>query len=172
MRQLDKAFTIKSFTEEGWFSGYASVYDYVDLHHDVVEKGAFADTLKTPDAWPKFLWQHDPAYPLGKWERIEERDRGLYVEGRFFLDLPKAQEAFLLLKEKVVNALSIGFHVEKSRRLEKGRLLQKVRLHEISLVTFPANPEARILTFKTTDPWTVLLDQLERLRRKVRYSLS
>ena len=167
MIQFDKKFNIKSSTQEGWFSGYASIYDCLDLHKDIVAKGAFFESLQDKQSWPKMLWQHDPAYPIGRWECVEERDEGLYVEGRLFLELPKAQEAFVLLKEGVVNALSIGFQIEKSRRLTEGRLLEKVRLHEISLVTFPANPEARILNIKHTDLCAQLLGRVDHLRQRV-----
>ena len=167
MNQLDKKFNIKSMTDEGWFSGYASVYECLDLHKDVMAKWAFTETLKKEKNWPKMLWQHDPASPIGRWETIEETEEGLYVEGRLFLQLSKAKEAFVLLKEGVVNALSIGFQVEKSRRLSEGRLLEKVHLYEISLVTFPANLDARILNIKHTDACDALLGRLDRLRETI-----
>lgn len=170
MMQLDKKFNIKSTTETGWFAGYASVYDHVDYHKDVVMKGAFTETLQSSDTWPKMLWQHDPAHPIGRWEKIEEREDGLYVEGRLFLELPKAQEAFVLLKEGVVNALSIGFHIEKSRRLNEARLLEKLKLYEVSLVTFPANTEARILEVKQHNTLEDLLSRVEALRDEIRLS--
>lgn len=170
MIQFDKKFNIKSTTEEGWFAGYASVYDCLDLHKDIVAKGAFSETLAAKETWPKMLWQHDPAYPIGRWECVEEREEGLYVEGRLFLELTKAQEAFVLLKEGVINALSIGFQIEKSRRLAEGRLLEKVRLHEISLVTFPANPEARILDVKKENPCNELLGRIKQLREELHHS--
>jgi HK97 family phage prohead protease len=171
MIQFNKKFNLNSFQDEGKFAGYASVYDCFDLHKDIVAKGAFSSSLKEKELWPKMLWQHDPTSPIGRWEKVEERENGLYVEGRLFLDLPKAREAFILLKEGVVNALSIGFQIEKSRRLSEGRLLEKVKLYEISLVTFPANPEARILDIKRTDKYAQLLGQLEQLREKITQSL-
>lgn len=167
MQTVDKKFNIQTTTEEGWFSGYASIYDALDLHKDIVAKGAFYDTLQEEDQWPKMLWQHDPAFPIGKWEKIEEREEGLYVEGRLFLKLPKAQEAFLLLKEGEVKGLSIGFQVEKSRRLTQGRLLEKLKLYEISLVTFPANPKARVLTAKQFEDYALLLEKIDSLRQEM-----
>lgn len=38
---------------------------------------------------PKMLWQHDPAQPIGRWEKMEEHDHGLYVEGQLFWTLRK-----------------------------------------------------------------------------------
>jgi HK97 family phage prohead protease len=148
MTKIKGLLTLKSTTEEGWFCGYASVYDTVDLHKDRVEKGAFQEALESGKAAPKMLWQHDAAQPIGRWNVVEERTDGLYVEGQLFLELAQAKEAFILMKEGVVDALSIGFQIVKSRRGKEGRILEKVQLHEISLVTFPANLEARILQVK------------------------
>src|SRR3989344_3071969 len=166
MIQQDKKLTLKSTTDAGWFSGYASVYECLDLHKDIVAKGAFTETLKGEE-WPKMLWQHDPAHPIGRWEKIEETEEGLYVEGRLFLEIEKAREAFVLLCEGVLNGLSIGFQVEKSRRLSGGRLLATVRLYEISLVTFPANGNARVLTVKNQDLCADLLEKVQRLRESI-----
>ena len=148
MTKIKGLLTLKSTTEEGWFCGYASVYDTVDLHKDRVEKGAFQEALESGKAAPKMLWQHDAAQPIGRWNVVEERTDGLYVEGQLFLELARAKEAFILMKEGVVDALSIGFQIVKSRRGKEGRILEKVQLYEISLVTFPANLEARILQVK------------------------
>ena len=120
----------------------------VDLHKDRVEKGAFQEALDSGKAAPEIMWQHDAAQPIGRWSVVEERTAGLYVEGQLFLELARAKEAFVLMKEGVVDALSIGFQIVKSRRGKEGRILEKVQLHEISLVTFPANLEARILQVK------------------------
>jgi HK97 family phage prohead protease len=150
------AITLKSLTPQGIFEGYASIYNLKDLHHEVIAPGAFAKCLKT---WkeigqaPKLLWQHDPSQPIGCWESLQEDARGLYVKGRLFLDLQKGKEAYTLLKEKVLDGLSIGFQTRKARHdaSMKCRVIEDLDLFEISLVTFAANPGAKILSLKETE---------------------
>lgn len=168
--QTNHFFEVKSILQGGSFSGYASAYT-VDQQHDIIEPGAFQKSLQgiyEDVGMPKMLWQHDPSQPIGKWESIREDTQGLYVEGRLFLELPKAKEAYVLLKERVVDGLSIGFEVVRANRTEKGRRLQEVKLHEISLVTFPANGKARVHQVKKIhcdEPLQQQLDYLIALMR-------
>lgn len=141
---------IKKHTPKGWFSGYASVFDVCDLQQEYVARGAFQKSLAT-DGLPKMLWQHDPTIPIGKWLKLEEREYGLYVEGQIFTGLQKGQEALVLMQEGVLDGLSIGYEVKKFQPTKKGRILQEVKLLEVSLVTFPANVDARILDIKMAE---------------------
>ncbi len=140
--------------KKGIISGYASFFDVIDHHQDRVAKGAFTKTLR---AWrllgrmPKMLWQHDPKRPLGVWTHLHENDRGLYVEGRLVLGVKQADEAYLLLKEGVIDGLSIGFRTLSATRdkTSKARILLDIDLIEISLVTFGANARATVRQVKT-----------------------
>jgi HK97 family phage prohead protease len=147
---------IKSFCPEdgGKISGYASVFSITDSQGDVIEKGAFKESLKTfitQDHLPKMLWQHQAETPIGKWTCIREDDYGLYVEGQLLLSLPKGREAYDMIKNKMVDGLSIGCRVVESIKGEKAgeRLIKRVELVEISLVTFAANQCAKILSVKS-----------------------
>jgi hypothetical protein len=54
------------------------------------------------------------------------------------------------MRAKSVNGMSIGFELLASKNLTGGgRELTAIRLHEISLVTFGANPDARVQTVKS-----------------------
>ncbi len=140
--------------KKGLISGYASFFDIVDHQHDLIAKGAFTKTLR---AWrlsgktPKMLWQHDPKQPIGVWALLEEDEKGLYVEGRLTLGVVKADEAYLLLKEKALDGLSIGFRTVEALQDQnrKARVLLDIDLIEISLVTFGANTKAIIHDVKT-----------------------
>ena len=130
-------------------AGYASVFKVVDRQNDRVAPGAFAKSLKTWRAfgkWPPLLWQHDPKIPIGVWTCLYEDHIGLYGEGRLALGVRGADEASILLQEGVIDHLSIGFRTIKATRDLKtnARVLLDLDLLEISLVTFGANPHARI----------------------------
>ena len=91
------------------------------------------------------LWQHDPAEPIGRWLTIVEDTRGLRVRGRLNLAVERAKEIHALMREGAVDGLSIGFKVERARKDRSGlRRLEKLDLWEISLVTFPMHPGARV----------------------------
>jgi HK97 family phage prohead protease len=137
----------------GGFEGYASTFGNVDLHKDVVVAGAFADSIKgakkNKDGFP-LLWQHDVGQPIGKINGLIEDEKGLLISG-FFSATDKGQEARQLLKEGIINKMSIGFAVEKARYDDvKGlRYIEGVKLYEVSLVTFPANEKASITGVKS-----------------------
>lgn len=154
MTTFNTPFALKNLQDTGTFSGYASIYNIHDTQQDIVKPGAFDRTLKDHTAqgrWPKMLWQHDPAQPIGLWTNMRSDAQGLLVEGRLFLNLQKGHEAYTLLKEGVVDGLSIGYATARSHRQGKHRILEDVTLYEISLVTFPANESARILHVKTEE---------------------
>lgn len=149
--------TVKSLSVDGVFKGYASVFNTEDAHGDVVCKGAFLRTLlhwrqKGVGVWPKMLWQHAQDQVIGVWTDMREDDKGLYVEGKLLLEVEKAREAYALLREKAVDGLSIGFCPKRSAagvfNDRTVNFLREVDLMEVSLVTFAANEEARILAVK------------------------
>jgi len=93
----------------------------------------------------KMLWQHDPSQPIGVWDEVHEDARGLYVKGRILTDVTRGREAAALLAAGAIDGLSIGYRTLRSQRDGKGqRLLAELELWEVSLVTFPMLPEARV----------------------------
>lgn len=142
---------IKELNEEGYFSGYGSVFDVVDDWDDVIVKGAFANSIAKKT--PVMLWQHDSAEPIGVYERVSEDDIGLWLEGRLLLDVEKGREAYVLLKNRAISGLSIGFvplaWEWETRDNKRVRVLKDVDLWEVSLVTFPANPKASVDNVKS-----------------------
>jgi HK97 family phage prohead protease len=124
------------------FAGYAAIFDKPDRGGDVVRMGAFARTLKQAPAGVPLLWQHDSARPIGRIEYLKEDKRGLRVIAR--LSRSRAgSEAAALLKEGAVRGLSFGYRVRSARGSEP-RELEEVDLVEVSLVTLPMQPSARV----------------------------
>ncbi len=149
-------------TDEGMFEGYASTFGNEDLEHDIVDRGAFIESLakhRQKGTWPKLLWQHDRHQPIGVWKSIEETEHGLQVLGQLALDkdptqeVRQAREAYKLLKMGALDGISIGYRVlESAPAVENEREvnhLKKLKLYEASLVTFPANEQARVTTVKS-----------------------
>ncbi|MEM7732061.1 MAG: HK97 family phage prohead protease [Pseudomonadota bacterium] len=128
--------------------GYASLFGDQDRGGDVVEPGAYAACLarlKAEGRQVKMLWQHDPTEPIGVWDEVREDARGLYVKGRLLDGVARAREAAELIAAGAIDGLSIGYRTVKAAKNTKGnRLLQELELWEVSLVTFPMLPSARV----------------------------
>lgn len=140
----------KADDETRTIEGWASVYDYVDSQKDIVVRGAFARSLK--GGKPAMLWQHRQDSPIGVWDVAEETDKGLLVRGRI-LDTTLGNDVYKLAKAGAVKGLSIGYTPKRQEfDRDKGtRKLLEVDLHEVSLVTFPANDRAKVVRVKSDD---------------------
>ena len=134
--------------ERGRIKGYASRFGEPDQSGDTVMPGAFTASLQrlqSSGRTVKLLWQHDPATPIGIWNKVLENDKGLWVTGEVLTDLEKGREAAILMKAGAIDGLSIGYRVIKAEpnRETGGRNLHEIDLWEVSLVTFPMLPTAR-----------------------------
>ena len=155
IKRLNVPFEIKSVSDTGEFEGYASVFGVEDSYGDVVMPGAFKRTL---EEWskkgrlPVMLWQHKSDEPLGPYTEMKEDEKGLFVRGRFLIeDDPLARRAHAHLKAKSIGGMSIGFIMrdyEYDKQLGVYKLTD-IDLWEVSIVTFPANDEARVSEVKS-----------------------
>lgn len=167
---------IADVSADGTFEGYASLFGKVDLGRDIVERGAFAASLaRRGAAGVRMLFQHDPATPIGTWSEIREDARGLFVRGRLALDAAKAREVHALMRQGALDGLSIGFRAVRARADAKTgiRRILEVDLWEISVVTFPMLPDARVRAVKArrraAPPGTApLLDTIHRATRMLK----
>ena len=140
-------FEFKDLTPEGKFVGLAAVYEIPDLGNDVIQKGALTKSIKRSKGRVPILWQHDTKEPIGIAE-MEDTDVGVRITGQLSMSVPAAQKAYALLKDKVIDGLSIGFESLKDK-VENGiRYLSELKLWEVSVVTFPMHPDARISSVK------------------------
>lgn len=136
-----------SVQEDHRIAGYASLFGTADQGGDVVLPGAYAASLAglAGRGAVKMLWQHDPAQPIGVWDEVREDERGLWVSGRLLPEVARGREAAALIAAGAVDGLSIGYRTKRAEKDGKGRrLLAEVELWEVSLVTFPMLPSARV----------------------------
>ena len=126
-------------SQEGEFEGHASTFGNRDLQNDVIESGAFRETLRKKGGRVVLLWQHNRDEPIGS-IIAEEDSKGLKVQGQLALGVKKAAEALELLRAKIITGLSIGFKVVKEEfdRVTGVRILKQLNLWEVSLVTWGA----------------------------------
>lgn len=147
---FDAQFKAVGDDNSGEFEGYGSVFGVVDSYNEVVDKGAFVDSL-AKHGLPKLLLQHSSWMVGGVYLEAREDERGLYVRGKLNLEVQAAREAYSLLKQGAISGLSIGFRpeVEETDRTTGVTHLKRVRLYEVSIVTFPANEAATVSAVKS-----------------------
>lgn len=153
--------SLGNVSQDGQFSGYASLFGVADLANDVVEFGAFSKTLELHFSRPvRMLFQHDPDQVIGRWLSILEDEKGLYVQGQLSLDVARAKDIHALMLSGALDGLSIGFKTRKSRKDRKSaaRHILEADLWEISVVTFPMLPDARVTQVKSDAPLGDTLD--------------
>lgn len=156
-----------AITEDGEFTGYASVFGEPDSYGDTIKPGAFKKAVASKSK-PAMFWQHDPHEPIGTWLDLAEDTRGLKVKGKLVREVPRAASAYALIKADALNGLSIGFRALASERGPNGgRVLTSIELIEISLVSLPAASKARITGVKGTAGAAGLAAFNETVRRTV-----
>jgi len=154
MERKSVAFEVKALDEaEGIFEGYASTFTKVpDSYGDVIDKGAFKKTITENRGRIKILWNHNTDEPIGIPLELREDDIGLYVKGKLSLAVQRAREVFALMKDGVVNTMSIGFRTIKEGMDGDIRHVQEVKLYDTSPVTFASNESALITSVKAVEP--------------------
>jgi len=140
--------------EAGRIQGYASLFGEADQQGDVVRPGAFQASLlalSRAGRRVKFLWQHDPATPIGIWTEVREDARGLVVTGEILPQVTRGADALALMQAGAIDGLSIGYRTIRAEKNPEtgGRLLTEIDLWEVSLVTFPMLPAARAMLGET-----------------------
>jgi len=130
------------------FEGYAAIFDSPSEPLPFIERikrGAFNRSLKQARNDIKLLWNHDTSAVLGSTRagtlKLVEDNRGLKVTGTL-PNTTMGRDAAVLLKRGDVDSMSFGFSVPSGGDSwnEDGseRVLKSVRLHEVSIVAFPA----------------------------------
>ena len=142
--------------QDGSFEGYGSVFNNKDLGNDVIKYGAFSESIKSKKAKQiKLLYQHKTDEVIGVIDSLEEDSRGLKIKGRLAMGTQKGREVFELMKMGALDSMSIGYRLSPddykySDKLKK-RTITNLDLMEISMVTFPMNPKAKITKVKLAE---------------------
>jgi len=144
-------FDTKQLSENGEFEGYASIYGNIDLGGDIVQAGAFDESLRTRGANKvKMLLHHDTRRVIGVWDQISSDAKGLFVKGHLMLGVQDGKETHELMKAGALDGLSIGYRTQDYSydRDNEIRTILKAELMETSIVTFPMNQQAMISAVK------------------------
>jgi hypothetical protein len=149
---------------KGMFTGYASVFNMLDHHRDIMLPGAFDATLadwKAMGAMPTMYIQHEQAFmpgarPAGKWLDINPDEKGLAVKGQLIaLDTEWGRTNYALVRDGGLPGLSIAFRTAEGGAVrskgadgEKIRQIKALKLYSIDLVAEPSNGGALVQQLK------------------------
>lgn len=120
------------------FKGYVALFGEPDGIGDVIVPGAFARSLRQSTDYP-LHWQHRMERQIGSIDHIAEDAHGLFVRGHI-----TDRQAALLIARGEADGLSFGYRARGFRRTETGRELHDINLIEVSVVTHPLHPKARL----------------------------
>lgn len=138
----------KGDEQKGVIEAYVSIFNNVDLVGDVIEQGAFAESLAKK--LPKGVWSHKWDEPIAKTLEAREDNKGLFIKGQFIEGVQRADEAYKLIKGGVIDEFSIGFRVLDDEWREDGvRVIKKAKLYEWSPVLAGANPDTELVNIKS-----------------------
>jgi HK97 family phage prohead protease len=118
--------------------GYASTRD-LDRMGEIVEPGAFAESLKDFMANPILTYMHDWSNPIGKVVDARIDEVGLFIRAEIS---ETAQKVWKLIEEGILRAFSIGYEVVEERPLDGVNHILRLRLYEVAVVSIPANRRA------------------------------
>lgn len=112
----------------------------LDRVGDVVDPMGGSWTLPLP-----LLWQHKHDQPIGLVRAIDARSDGLHITAELASGIGKADEAWAMIEAGLVESYSVGFQATEWKPLPGGgKRFTAWSLHEISVVTIPADPSAKI----------------------------
>lgn len=162
---------------EGYFSVFNSPYHIMEGLREKIAPGAFSDTLGEDI---RALTNHDTTLVLGRNKAgtldLREDSHGLWGSVRINREDQDAMNLYRRVQRRDVDQCSFGFFIESERRdvLPDGTVeytIEKVRLVEVSVVTFPAYEETSVNARKRQEDdlrRRLLEEQRETLRKKLR----
>ncbi len=134
---------------EGYFAVFNSRYDMWEHGHETIAPGAFSQTL---DRDIRALIDHESRLVLGRTTaftlELKEDDKGLWGRIQINPNDTDAMNLYERVKRGDVNQCSFGFEILEEETDFVGEdifwTLKKVRLHEVSVCTFPAYEETSV----------------------------
>jgi HK97 family phage prohead protease len=139
---------LRANEETGEIQGYFAVWDLVDSHNTLFQRGCFAKSIS--ERMDKIVIRNDHGNPIGKPLEIREDDHGAFFIGKISLEVDEARDAFILIRDKVVTGLSFAFRKIQDKFNDEGiRTFTEVALLEISPTWLPSGDDSRITGFRT-----------------------
>jgi HK97 family phage prohead protease len=132
-------------------TGYLSSFGNKDYDDDIILRGAYKKSITERKNDIYFLNQHDWKQPHGKFNVLEEREKGLYFESTPLIDTSYSMDALKLYQAGIVKEHSVGYQVMKEEysKNDQANIIKEIKLYEGSNVTLGANSNTPFTGFKS-----------------------
>lgn len=132
-------------------TGYLSSFGNKDYDDDIIMRGAYKKSITERKNDIYFLNQHDWKQPHGKFNVLEEREKGLYFESTPLIDTSYSMDALKLYQAGIVKEHSVGYQVMKEEysKNDQANIIKEIKLYEGSNVTLGANSNTPFTGFKS-----------------------
>jgi uncharacterized protein len=182
MPDLDyrSTFETRATNDGAGLTGYVSTFNKVDSYGTAFAPGAFTKTLMERGDKIPVLLNHDVNLNVGIPDSLETDSVGLKVDAQIFDDGADGTTLTRRLRAGAKYGLSFGFRTLRDRAATDSdqldmaqvaeadlygglRVIEEVKLYEVSVVTFPANDAAQITAVRhvaMADALSALLDDL------------
>ena len=147
---LSSKFTASTETDDSiYIEGYASTVDR-DRQGDVIPMKAWNEGLSNYLKNPIILAYHNHQMPIGKMVEHKVTDQGLWVRAQIPQEVG---DVYKLIKKGILSAFSVGFRVKDADydSASESFLIKELELHEISVVSVPANQNTLFSLAKAFD---------------------
>ena len=167
MEYKEAALEFKAGAEPGTFTGYGAMFENKDDGNDIIKSGAFTKIRTKSNGKIRIPLYHDMSRVVGEGEVVQD-GKGLSVNGKLNMSLSYAQDAYELMKDGTLDAMSVGFTI-----MDKGaqwaddysvRTITKAELWEVSIVPFGMNRKAKIQSVKSAGQIQTIRDFESHLR--------
>lgn len=136
-------FEVRAEQEERTLKGVAVPYNEV-ISVGGIEERFERGSIPSVDGVKLFYGHKEP---IGKVIRGEETEDGFVVEARIS-ETERGNEVLTLMRDGVLNKMSVGFQPVKDRKEEGVVVREEVALKEVSIVSFPAYKNADVLAVR------------------------
>jgi len=172
-----KGLDVKSDNDSDFiFTGYGAIFGNKDRGGDILQKGAFKQTINRNSGKFPLVTDHELKMRsrIGFVEASEDRN-GVKVEAHVNTEKQIGREVASDIRQAKEHGLEIGmsfgYEVKQDEydKEKSARILKEVRVHEFSLTQIPMNPKAGVTGIKS-----LLKDEgaLQELARKIAPMLS
>jgi len=151
-KTISQGLELKADRKRRTIEGYYTVFGVRDLVNETVLAGSLAKSIAARFPRIPLLFQHDVRMVIGRPVVMEEDSRGVHFVDRI-AKTKLGDEALVLASDEdggpYIDGMSFGYEIVATEELDDGSLgLKELDVFEHSLVTFPANPEARTVAVK------------------------
>jgi HK97 family phage prohead protease/HK97 family phage major capsid protein len=147
---LSSKFTASTESDDSiYIEGYASTVDR-DRQGDVIPMKAWNEGLHNYLKNPIILAYHNHQMPIGKMVEHKVTDQGLWIRAQIPSEVG---DVYKLIKKGILSAFSVGFRVRDADydHTTETFLVKDLELHEISVVSVPANQNTLFSLAKAFD---------------------